>query len=142
MPKPANNKPKIVRKVALAIFKDKKILVVREDKNDEIFYSVGGRVKEGETDTECLRREVKEELNVDLNLNSISFLYEFNGPAHGEDDAMLNMRFYEAQIIGEPKPSGEIVEIRYFDSFVDQKHLSEIARTQIFPWLKEHRYIN
>ncbi|MBI2009243.1 NUDIX domain-containing protein [Candidatus Saccharibacteria bacterium] len=128
--------------MALAVFKDKKILVVREDKNDEIFYSVGGGVEEGETDTECLKREVKEELGVNLNPNSISFLHEFSGPAHGKDDAMLNMRFYKAQIIGEAKPSGEIVEIRYFDSSVDQKHLSEIARTHIFPWLKKHRYIN
>ncbi|MBI4033539.1 NUDIX domain-containing protein [Candidatus Saccharibacteria bacterium] len=128
--------------MALAVFKDGKIMVVRDNKNDEVFYAVGGKVEEGETDVECLKREVKEELDVDLDPQSIKFLHEFNGPPHGKPDAILNMRFYEAKIMGEPHPTEEIVEIQYFDSAVDQKHLSEIARTQIFPWLKAHGYIN
>lgn len=144
MPKPANNNQvRLIRKVALAYFKDKKVLMGRDNKNDEVFIMIGGKVEEGETDEKCLVREVKEELDVEIDRNSISFLQEFNGPAHGKDkNVILNIRLYEANIIGEPHLTQEIVEIQYFDSKTDKKHISEIGQTQIFPWLKEHGYIN
>ncbi len=140
MPKP-EDKPRVIRKVALAYFKDKKLIVGRDNKNAEVFVAIGGKVEEGESDIDCLKREVKEEIYTELDPASVKFLHEFNGPAHGKPDAVLNIRFYEGQIIGQPKPTQEIVEIDYFDSHTDPKHLSEISRTQVFPWLKDHGYI-
>lgn len=144
MPKPANSSQyRVIRKVALAYFKDKKLLMGRDNKNEEVFIMIGGKVEEGESDEQCLIREVKEELGVKVDKNSISFIKEFNGPAHGKDKSVtLNIRLYEADIIGEPHLTQEIVEIQYFDSKTDKKHLSEIGRTQIFPWLKENGYIS
>lgn len=137
-----NNQPRILRKVGLAYFKDGKLLQVRDNKNTEVFIVPGGKIEEGETDIECLKREIKEELDVDLDENSISFLHEFTGPAHGKPNTLLNIRFYQAELIGEPRPTEEIVEIGYFDSKSDTKHISEIGHTQFFPWFKEHGYIN
>ncbi len=143
MPKTANNpEPRVIKKVALALFKDKKIMVVRDNKNDEVFIAPGGKVEEGESDTECLQREIKEELDTNVVAGSISFLHEFLGPAHGKENTLLNIRFYEARLVGEPKPTQEIVEIEYFDSSTDPKRISEIGREQILPWLKQHGYIN
>lgn len=137
-----NSEPRIIRKVALALFKDKKLMQVRDNKNDEVFYAVGGKVEPGESDMQCLKREVKEELDVDLEDSTISFLHEFTGPAHNKSNTLLNVKFYEAKLVGEPSPAEEIVEIGYFDSSSDLKHLSEIGREQFFPWFKEHGYIN
>jgi len=53
---------KIIRKVALAVFKDKKLLCVRSRSQEEVFYSLGGKVESGESDMEALRREVQEEI--------------------------------------------------------------------------------
>src|SRR5579862_472336 len=97
---PNNDAKRLIRKVALAHFKDKKMLLVRDSKNDTVFIMPGGKVEEGETDIECLNREVKEELGIKLEPSSIKFLQEFNGPAHGHgDDVLLNIKIYQAEMI-------------------------------------------
>lgn len=128
--------------MALAHFNDGKIMVVRDNKNEKVFILPGGKIEEGESDVECLEREVQEELSVNIKPGSAKFLHAFLGPAHGKDGVLLDIRLYQAEFIGEPKPTQEIVEIDYFDSSTDQKKISEIGRTQILPWLKKHGYIN
>lgn len=131
-----------IKKVALAVFKDKKLLQVRSAKNPEVFFTLGGKPEEGESDIEALKREVKEEINCDIDESSISFLTEFEDIAHGKEEAMLKIRMYEGGLIGTPKPSSEIAEIGYFDTNSDKKNLSTIAQRTIFPWLKSHGYID
>lgn len=135
------SKPRVIKKIALAVFKDKKILMVRTHKNDQVFYSLGGKVEEGETEKECLVREVKEEIDVDVDPDSLKFLEEFEGPAHGKENTLVNIRLYKGELKSEPKPSGEIAEVQYFDSTTDHKFLSETA-IQFFVWLKERGLIN
>src|SRR3989338_2864818 len=110
---------RVIYKAALAVFKDKKMLQVRTNKESDVFYTLGGKIEE----------------------SSIKFLSEFEDVAHGKD-ALLNVRMYQGKLIGDPKASSEIVEIGWFDTNSDQKNLSEIAKRTIFPWLKKHGYIN
>lgn len=132
---------RIIIKVALASFRNKKILLVRTAEQKNIFYTLGGKPKTGENDLDCLKREVWEEVGVGIDESSLKFLTEFEDVAHGKKDTLLKIRLYEGKLIGKPKPSGEIVEIGYFDSMSDKIHLSEIAQRKIFPWLKKHGYI-
>ena len=133
---------KVIYKVALAVFRHKKILQVRTKKWEKVFFTLGGKIEKGESDVECLKREIKEEIGCEIDLSSVKFLQEFEDVAHGKDGDLVNIRLYEGRLVGEPKPSSEVAEISYFDSNSDKKHLSTIARRTIFPWLKEHRYIN
>jgi len=133
---------KTIQKIALAVFKDKKMLLVRSAKQKEVFYTLGGKLEEGETEIECLKREVKEEIGCEVDKKSFKFLKEFEDVAHGKGGALVHIKMYEGKLIGTPKPSSEIVEIGYFDTNSDKKHLSEIAQRTIFPWLKKHGYIN
>ena len=114
---------RVIYKAALAVFKDKKMLQVRTNKESDVFYTLGGKIEEGESDLECLKREVKEEIDCEIEESSIKFLSEFEDVAHGKD-ALLNVRMYQGKLIS------------------DQKNLSEIAKRTIFPWLKKHGYIN
>lgn len=132
---------KLIKKVALAVFKDKKILQVRTKQQEEVFYTLGGKYQEGESDIDCIKREVTEEIGCEIEEESLKFLKEFEDMAHG-DQAMLNLRLYTGKLIGEPKSSSEIVEIGYFDTQSDPKNLSVIAKRTIFPWLREHGLIN
>lgn len=131
-----------ILKVALAVFKDKKILQVRTSKQNQIFFTLGGKLEENESEIECLKREVKEETGCDLDESSLKFLITFQDVAHGKGGALVNIRVYEGKLIGSPKPSSEVVEIGYFDTHSDKKNLSTIAQRTIFPWLKDHGYIN
>ena len=130
---------RIIKKIALAVFKDRKMLQVRTRKQPEVFYTLGGKIEKGETDLECLRREVREEIGCEVTF--IKFLHEFEDLAHREQ-AMLHLKMYEGKLIGKPKPSSEIEEIGWFDSKSDPKNLSIIARRTIFPWLKKQGYIS
>lgn len=132
---------KLIKKAALAVFKHKKILQVRTDKQPEVFYTLGGKYEEGEDDIACIKREVKEELGCEIDESSLKFLSEFEDEAHG-GQAMLNLKMYEGELIGDPEPSSEIVEIGWFDTNSDPKKLSVIAKRTILPWLKKHGYIN
>ena len=132
----------IIRKVALAVFKDKKMLQVRTSQQEKVFYTLGGKIEAGESDVECLKREVKEEIGCDLEEGSLKFLKEFEDIAHGKKDTLLNVRMYEGKLKGEPKPSSEVVEIGWFDSKSNKENLSTIAQRTIFLWLKEQGYIN
>jgi 8-oxo-dGTP pyrophosphatase MutT (NUDIX family) len=135
------NKPTLIRKSALAVFKDKKILLTREEKNDNAFYMLGGTIEPGEDEIDCLNREVQEEVATTIKEGSLKFLAEFEDIAHGRANARINIKLYEGELVSNPTPSNEVVELKYFDSNIDPKHLTPVS-IQIFKWLKEHDYIN
>lgn len=132
---------KIIKKVALAVFEGKKMLQVRTKKQPEVFYTLGGKIEAGESDLECIKREVREEVDCEIDESSLKFIAEFEDVAHG-GQAMLNVRMYEGKLKGLPKPSSEVVEIGWFDSNSDPKSLSIIAQRTIFPYLKKHGFIS
>lgn len=142
---------RIIQKVALAVFKDeinsrgertKKLLQVRSKKHPDVFFTLGGKPVAGESEIEALKREVMEEVGCGIDKSSLKFLHEFKDVAHGKDGDMLQIRMYVGKLIGEPKPSTEIAEIGWFDTSSDKKNLSVIAQRTIFPWLKEHGYLD
>ena len=58
------------------IMKDGKILMVGNDRNDYL-YSVGGRIKFGETAEEAIVREVFEETGVKMEVDRLGFVHEY-----------------------------------------------------------------
>ena len=133
--------PIIIRKSALAVIKDRKILMTREEKNEFAFYMLGGTIEPGEAEVDCLLREVVEEVGVKVDPDSLKFLAEFENEAHGKVNTRVNIKLYSGELIGSPVPSSEVVEIAYFDSSIDQKHLTPISE-EIFIWLKDNDYID
>ncbi|MEK6936165.1 MAG: NUDIX domain-containing protein [Nanoarchaeota archaeon] len=74
----------MVTKVALICLKDKKLLIVHK-KTIDMYISPGGKIKNKESDYDCLKREINEELN--CNIQNIKYwdafkdkIYETNEP--------------------------------------------------------------
>ena len=132
----------IIKKIAFAIFKESKILMVRGYKDIDIFKFLGGKPEGNESDLDCLKREDNEEINIDVKEDSISFLNEFENFAYNKPDTKVRIYLYTGEIIGDPIPSSEIVEIKYCDtnSNIDPRNENPIAK-DIFGWLKTQGYI-
>ncbi len=87
-----------IDKLAWISIKDRNILSTRS-KNNDIYYIPGGKRESGESDQEALVREIKEELSIDLVLDTIEYVGTF-----------------EAQIIGGELhyPEYEILDARWW----------------------------
>lgn len=73
----------------------------------------GGKIDPGETPVEALHREVREELGVGV-LDEAE-LGVFLADAFGEKTGLrLHMTCFTAGLTGEPQPTSEIEELRYF----------------------------
>lgn len=87
---------KIIDKVALINILDKKVLVALSKFKLKL-YLPGGKRESDESDIECLKREIKEELNVDIKENSVRYFGIFEAPADGKDAGiMVRMKCYFA----------------------------------------------
>ena len=103
----------IHNKVAGIIIKNKKLLMCR--KYDEPhFIMPGGKVKEGENPEDTLKRELKEEL--DIELKSSKPFKTWEAPHFRDKDKTVRMATYFVEIEGEPKATKEINEIAWVDS--------------------------
>lgn len=128
-------------KVGLAVIKDRQLLMVRGPKHGETFITLGGKIEPGEDDIQCLVREVKEEADTEVDIDSLESLGVFKGAILGRDNTFVTIRLYKGKLLGEPTPSSEIEEIRYFSADIAQRHLTPASK-KIFAWLKEHDYVD
>ena len=125
---------KQIDKLAWIEIKDKQILSTRSFGKDK-YYIPGGKREANETDLEALTREIKEELSVDLEANSLNFIGVFEAHAHGHShDVSVKMTCYAAAYKGTLKASAEIEEMIWLTS-ADKDKISAVDQL-IFDFLK------
>ena len=101
----------MIDKIAWLYLHDGHILSTRSRGKDR-YYLPGGKREPGETDTQTLLREIKEELTVDLDPASLAHVGIFEAPAHGHPAGVLvRMTCYRATYTGELQPAAEIEEM-------------------------------
>ena|SRR3989304_4060120 len=105
----------VLHKIAGIIVKEKKFLAVKEYDLD-ILMTPGGTMETNETPPVTLRRELKEELDVNLiSMRPFGTFYD------SKYDLILDTYF--AEIKGEPKPNSEVEEIFWVTSKFRHKKL-------------------
>ncbi|MFH0852165.1 MAG: hypothetical protein V1845_00975 [bacterium] len=92
----------------------------------------GGKLME-DSDIECLKAEIKEELDCDVDENSLELISEYiDVAATPGRDVMI--RLYKGKLLGEPKPSTEIGALHWIGKKdADNSKVSSIIRNKIIP---------
>ncbi len=87
-----------INKIAALCIRDKKLLIVH--KKNVGYISLGGKINPGETDFQCIEREVKEEIG--CTAKNPKLFATFEGPTH-DFKQTLRMVCYFCDIEGEIK---------------------------------------
>jgi 8-oxo-dGTP diphosphatase len=124
-----------MRVIAAAVLGVRGLLLVSKRAAPEMFYLPGGKPEPGEAPLECLRREIAEELGVEL--ASAAPFADVRAPAALEDVEML-MTVFLARLTGVPAPGAEIASLRWWphDSTLT---LAPAVRDHVIPALRRTR---
>lgn len=91
----------------------KHILSVRSHGRDR-FYLPGGKIDPGETAREAIKREINEELGVDLIPGTLRQLGTFVGQGHNQPEgSVVRMTCFTGHYSGTLAPASEIAELRW-----------------------------
>jgi 8-oxo-dGTP diphosphatase len=126
----------VIDKLAWIELQNGRILSTRSFGKDA-YYIPGGKREPGETDTQTLIREIKEELTIDLYPDSLQYFGTFEAQAHGHAAGILvKMQCYTAAYSGTIKAAAEIEEVVWL-TYADRSKVSPVDKL-IFDWLKEN----
>jgi 8-oxo-dGTP pyrophosphatase MutT (NUDIX family) len=131
---------KRIHKVIAVVIKDNKLLMVRK-KGKDIWTSLGGRIESGETERECLLREIKEEFNCGVKI--IKKLGDFEDRAVF-DDTIVKLSAFLVEIKGEIKLSDpELKEYRFINKDYKREgiKLPPSIENQIIPLLIKEKLL-
>ncbi|OQP42949.1 DNA mismatch repair protein MutT [Niastella yeongjuensis] len=130
----------IIDKLAWIAIENRMVLSSRSFGKDK-FYIPGGKREAGETDEQALLREIKEELNVELDKTTLKAFGIFQAQAHGHAEGVIvKMTCYTAAYTGTLSPQSEIEEIAWL-TYADKDKISHVD-ILIFDYLKENDLID
>lgn len=94
-------------RVGAIIIQENKLLMIKNS-NSPYYYSVGGRVKFGESSEDAVLREIFEETNVEFEIDRLAFIHENFFTA----DFLGNELFHEIALFYLMKPNNNIKNIK------------------------------
>lgn len=98
-----------------------------------------GEIDQGETAREALIREIREELNIDLQPGKIESYKHISAPAYGEDpELIMEQDTFRYNLTEKIQPSHEIVVVKYFDLEIYKQESAQVPGVlMVFKLLKE-----
>lgn len=111
------------------------ILLVRVRDFDK-WYLAGGKIEPGETAEAALRRELDEELSVNLRSEELRYRNTFEGSAYGRS-GRVRLICFEPLIPFQPIARGEISELAWMDD-TDLDKFAPAIRTLYRSWRTGH----
>ncbi|MBA3468404.1 MAG: NUDIX domain-containing protein [Herpetosiphonaceae bacterium] len=123
-----------IDKIAWILIVDGRLLSTRS-RGKDTYYLPGGKREPGETDQQCLIREIREELGVELVPATLEYAGQFADQAHGQGAGVgITMTCYRADYVGTLSACSEIEELIWL-GYAD-RHKTSPVHQQIFDWLK------
>lgn len=117
----------MIDKLAWLRIENGMILTARSH-NRDLYYLPGGKREVGETDQQALLREVREELRVELQPETVQPMGEFEAQADAKPlGTLVRMRCYAADYQGTLEPAAEIAEMAWL-RYSDRAKVSRVAQ--------------
>lgn len=110
------------------------LLLVRK-RGTTRFILPGGKLAPGELPGDGARREVREELGVELAPDALTELGRFSAPAANEPGRTVDATIFTGSLEG-AAPRAEIVELRWHPLAGDEEELAPLLRLHILPALR------
>jgi 8-oxo-dGTP diphosphatase len=130
-------------KAGALILRGDRILLCRKNRDTSKLILPGGRIEPGESDRDCLAREIREELG-DVRLEQVVYLGTYEDRAAMDDPTIvkrLRLSLYRGLLVGDPVPSSEIAELVWFGPQSDRDALTPILLNRILPDLVARRLL-
>ena len=122
-------------KIGALILRGNRMLLCRKGRETSKLILPGGRIEPGESDAECLARELREELG-SVSLSHAEYLGTYEDRASLDDPTVVKtvrIALYRGELSGQPVPSSEIVELVWFGPDSDPSQLTPILVNRILP---------
>lgn len=129
-----------IRKAGALIFCDKRLLIVKPYRS-KFYINPGGKFEKNETAAMCLRRELQEELN--MQMSSFSFFKTYEITQAANTNLPLALELYNVTAAGTPEPSAEIEMFNWLSKKDFENEIYSLAPSfSLFvPDLMRHDYI-
>jgi len=122
-----DEKKNTIDKVALICISEKKVLTALSKMKSKL-YLPGGKREANESDIECLKREIIEELNVEILDDTIRYFGTFEAAADGKEAGVLvKMACYFAEYTGTLEASSEIDSFEWI-CYKDKNRTSAVVK--------------
>ena len=129
----------IKTRIGAIIINDGKLLMLKGKGHKEL-WTPGGKIEKNENDEECLRRELKEEIGVEI--VNFKFYKEYIAKSFYHN-YMLRNKIYIVSIKGKLKPLNEIEKFYWLSKKEFEKHtfpMTPVTEEQIIPDLIKDKY--
>ena len=133
-----------IHKAAAIFLDDKGRLMVSKDKGSTKWQMLGGAIEPGETQLECLKRELREELDVEIEVDPKMYRQTSPFAAANDPDKKVVLYLYYCKLLGEPKLIEHVEALHWLtkdDAQSGKFEFSEVMNKFILPLLIKEKIL-